>query len=189
MEIKKNMYKFRHYLYVYLLLIIQISLVNNGIFFSLTPNLLLIYVAFISQKLSKKTSYAVALLAGLFYDVLLSSNFGVRALVFFIIAILINKISEYIFSENFRTSILYTTVSVLVYNILIYIIYYFLSYKVNFSDIIYNFFSANTLLSILIFYFMGNCSFRSSFEKSPKDKKLSKILKIRKGKSSERDSN
>ncbi|WP_054252022.1 rod shape-determining protein MreD [Neofamilia massiliensis] len=189
MEIKKNLYRFRHYLYVYLILIIQISLVNNGLFFSLSPNLLLIYVAYISQKYSKKTSYAVALLAGIFYDALLSSNFGVRALVFFVIAILINKISEYVFSENFRTSILYTSASILVYNVMIYVIYYFLSYKVNFSDVIYNFFSANTLLSILIFYIFGNCLFRDPLEKYPKSNKLNKILKFRKGNSSERDSN
>lgn len=189
MEIKNLIYRFRYYLYVYLLLIIQISFVNNGLLFSLSPNLLLIYVAYTSQKFSKKTAYALALIAGIFYDVLLSSNFGVRALVFFVIAILVNKISEYIFSENFRTSVLYTAVSILLYNIFIYIIYYFLSYNVNFSEIIYNFFSANTLVSVVIFYLMGSYSSKESLNKYPRDKKLPKILKFRKGKSSERDSN
>lgn len=189
MEIKKIIYKFRYYLYVYLILVIQVSLINNGLLFSIYPNILLIYVTFASQKLTKKTSYIIALLAGIFYDVLLSPNFGIRALAFFLIAILINKVSEYIFSENFKSSFLYTSISILAYNTLIHIIYYFLSYKVNFSNIIYNYFSLETLLSILIFYLMVSVSHKRGFKEPIIKKNFYNKLKFKKGKSSETDSN
>lgn len=192
MEIKSTLYKIRYYLYIYLLLIIQLSFVNNGLLFSLYPNLLLLYVAFASQKFPKKTAFSIALIAGLFYDVLLSTSFGIRALVFFIIAIVINEISQYIFAENLRTSILYTLVSIFLYNVLLYIIYYFLSYKVYFRDIISNIFSIETLVSILIFYLM-TCYIFVEKEKRPKKNKDKKEifskLKLRKGNLSEKNSN
>lgn len=189
MGIKNIIYKFRYYFYVYLILVIQISLINNGLLFSIYPNILLVYVAFVSQKLTKNASYIIALLSGMFYDVLLSPNFGIRALTFFVIAILINKVSEYIFSENFKSSFLYTSISILVYNTFIHIIYYFLSYKVNFSNILYNYFSLETLLSVLIFYLMVSISRKRSLKELIIKRNRFYKLKLKKGKSSETDSN
>lgn len=187
MEIKKLIYKFRYYLYAYFLLIIQLSFVNNGLFFSLYPNLLLIYVSFVSQKFTNKTAYLIALISGILYDVLLSATFGIRALIFFIIALVISKSSEYIFSQNFRTSVFYTLTAVIIYNILLYIIYYFLSYKVYFKEIIYNILSIETLVSIMIFFLMENYIFTNKKKILPVIKKF--FLNLRKGNLNEKNSN
>lgn len=144
----------KYYFYAYIILIFQISIVNNGLVFGFYPNLMLIYVAYCAQKFNKTIGYSIALVSGFLYDITLSSNFGIRALIFFVVAIVIRELSEFIFEESYRTSIIYTLTSIVVYSFLLYTINYFLAYKVRLVEIFDNIFSVETILSIVLFYIM-----------------------------------
>lgn len=176
-----------------ILLIIQISLINNGVLFNLFPNILLIYVIYISQKYNRSSGMIISLFIGVLYDSLLSPNFGIRTLILFIISIIISVIREYIYDENYKTAIFYVTFGTILYNILLNIIFFFLSYNINIGELVNRIFSIETLLSIIIFilfqtdlfknYKLKNIKYRKSWinwknlqKIFPKDLKLYTFL-------------
>lgn len=138
-------------LIILLLLIIQISFINSGLLFGLYPNILLVYVIYISQKLSRNYGVFVAVITGFLYDSLLSPNFGIRALAFLLVSLLIYSVSEYIFDEDLKIATMYTFVGIVFYHVILTIIYFFLSYGLDLNTLFYNIFSLETLLSILVF--------------------------------------
>lgn len=139
-------------LIILLLIIIQISFINNGVLFNLYPNLLLIVTIFLSQKKGKKHGAILGLILGLLYDVLASPNFGIKGLSFMVVAYIIGIFSEYIFEESIWTAIFYTTLGKFIYELVQSIVYFFLSYSVKFTDIFKNTFNVELIISILIFY-------------------------------------
>lgn len=151
---------FKKLLICFILVIIQVSIINNGLLLNFYPNILLIYTIFISQKLDSPEPMILSIILGIMYDSLLSPNFGIRTLTFFLVSILINNVRGYIFDENYKTAIFYVLIGVFLYNFIINIIYFFLSYNINFQEILSNIFSIETLLSIFIFML-----FQNEFEK------------------------
>lgn len=164
--------KIRLAIQLLVLVILQISFINNGVLFGYYPNILLVYTIYKSQKRGKIYGGLVGLILGLVYDILASPNFGIKGLSFLIVAYTIGILSEYIFEENIWTSIFYVTIGKFIYEVIQSIIYFFLSYNVEFKNILFNVFSMELLLGIIFFLLI-------QFFKSNRDRKLNFISRFK----------
>lgn len=151
---------------LFIIFLIQISIVNNGLLFGFYPNLVLVYIIYITQKSNNLTSIVITLMAGILLDTVLSPNFGIRTLSFFIISIVILYIRDYIFEDNIFIAVLYTLLAVTMYFIISNIIYFFLSYNISISQIFASIFSLETIFSILFFVILQklNMKYKINFE-------------------------
>lgn len=156
--------KVKPILQVILVLIVQISLINNSVFFGFHPNLVLVYILFTAQKEEKNTVLFVSLFLGLLTDAILSANFGIRTLTYFIISSIILYIRDFIFEENIKVAIFYTLVGVIMYPILLNIIYFFLSYGFSIRNIIEYIFSMETIILVFVFILFQKIDLRSNLK-------------------------
>lgn len=133
------------------LILIQVSIINNGLLFRFYPNIVLVFTVYLAQKKGRIIGGIYGLISGLLMDVLLSPNLGIKALAFLIVGYGIGIISEYIFEENNKTAIFYVLVGSFIYNVVNLFIYFFLSYNVTISFIFLNILRVETMLEIFIF--------------------------------------
>lgn len=134
-----------------IIILIQVSIINNGILFGFYPNIVLILTVYIAQKKGRIIGGLCGLISGLLMDVLLSPNLGIKALAFLIVGYSIGIISEYIFEENNKTAIFYVLVGSFIYSVVNLFVYFFLSYSVNIFSIFLNILKVETMLEIFIF--------------------------------------
>lgn len=143
--------KIRLAIQLLILVILQISFINNGVLFDYYPNILLVFTIYVSQKRGKVHGGTVGLILGLVYDVLASPNFGIKGLSFLVVAYSIGILSEYIFEEKIWTAVFYVTFGKFIYELIQNIVYFFLSYNVEFKNIFLNVFNMELLIGILFF--------------------------------------
>lgn len=167
------------FLLVFIAAILQVSFINNGVLIYYFPNLFLLLVIYFAQKENKIKAYILALLLGFTYDALLSSNFGLRALAFFIVSIAIYEVSLFIFEENILFSFLYVIIGQTIYNIVVYVINFFLGKSVNFLDIIGNIFSVESLILVVLFIIAQRFIFPKYFNNSNKTEKDSLVERFK----------
>ncbi len=132
-------------------ILIQVSIINNGVFFGIYPNLILALTVYIAQRQGRIIGGLFGLVSGIFMDVLLSPNLGIKALNYLIIGYVIGILSEYIFEESYRTAILYVVIGSLIYNTINNFIYFFLSYNINIYTTFTNLFKLETIANVFLF--------------------------------------
>lgn len=134
-----------------IVILIQVSFINNGILFSFYPNLVLVFTIYVGQKKGRILGGLFGLITGLLMDVLLSPNLGIKALNLLLVGYNIGIMSEYIFEENYKTGVLYVISGTLMYTLINNIIYFFLSYKVSFTAFFAELFRIESILNLIIF--------------------------------------
>jgi rod shape-determining protein MreD len=116
--------------------IFQTSLYNFLDIFGVIPNISLIFVIIFAMMSDGITGGAIGLLTGILYDTMMFDIFGIYTLLYFIVGAVIGTYSSEMNREN---HILYSglaAVSTVFMNVCLYIILFFLRYKVeNFLSI------------------------------------------------------
>lgn len=154
----KNKTKF--FVKILSLIIIQVSVINNGIVFGYYPDLIMVYTIYSAQKWGRIYGGTVGLTLGFLLDILLSPNIGIKALNYMLIGYIIGIISEFIFEESIWVAMTYTMIGTFIYRITQYVVFFFLSYKVSFNSIFLGLFKTETLLNIiLVLLFMKHIFF------------------------------
>ena len=154
-------------------ILIQVSIINNGVFFRIYPNVILVLTLYVAQKQGRIIGGLFGLISGILIDVLLSPNLGIKALSYLVIGYIVGIISEYIFEESYRTAILYVVIGSILYNIVSNFIYFFLSYNINIYLIFREFFKFETIANIFVFFIVQELQVDNNRKyKFPKLKKV-----------------
>jgi rod shape-determining protein MreD len=122
--------------------IIQTSFFKFFSIFGIAPNLSLILLVIFSLMSDGITGGVLGLITGLMYDTMIYDVFGIYTLVYFFIGALIGTYSDEMLRENYVAYTAVTALSTAVMHFLIFVILFFLRYRVGNSD--------NILISIII---------------------------------------
>lgn len=140
---------------VVLSFIIQTSFFKFFNIFDIVPNLSLILVVIFSLMTDGITGGLLGLITGLMYDTMIYDVFGVYTLIYFFIGALIGTYSDEMLRENYVAYTAVTALSTAAMHFLLYVILFFLRYRVGNADsilikilieIVFN-----TVLSIFVF--------------------------------------
>lgn len=105
-----------------LLLIVFSNTILNDIdlmFFSFRPNLILIYLVFISIYIGAEKASIIGLALGLIIDISVGKYFGYYGLLFIAVGYLYGSLKEKVFKENIFTVILLVIIATIIDNLLI----------------------------------------------------------------------
>ena len=91
-------------------ILVQVSIINNGVLFRIYPNIILVLTSYVAQRQGRIIGGLFGLISGILIDVLLSPNLGIKALSYLIIGYVVGIISEFIFEESYRTAIFYVVI-------------------------------------------------------------------------------
>lgn len=122
--------------------IIQTSLFNFFNILGTTPNLSLIIVVIFSLMTNGITGGILGIITGVMYDAMIYDVFGIYTLIYFFIGSIIGTYSNDILRENYAAYTTITALSTIVSHFLLYIILFFMKYRVGIAG--------NILSSILI---------------------------------------
>lgn len=122
-------------------IIIMISLIVLGFvlqtsflvffdYFNIIPNISLILLVVFAMLSDSLTGGLLGFITGLLYDAMLYDVFGIYTLIYFFIGALIGNYSDEILRENYLASSVITGISTLVMNSLLYLILFFLRFRV-----------------------------------------------------------
>lgn len=145
--------------YLLIIIIFQISFINQGILFNFYPDMILVYLVFIFHRETKNLSIFLAIIAGLIYDTLFSKILGLNIILYLLICFIILKLRNYIFSENIKNAIIFILSSKIIYLFMKEIIYFFKLNIFSLNSIISNLFSIETLFEIIIYYLVSQYYF------------------------------
>lgn len=146
----------KSFMVVILLIVIQISILNNIKIGMQTGNLLLMYVVYVSQKEGKYSGVIIGMILGLIYDTLLSNSLGVRAISFSMIGYFIGIVSDYLYLENSFVLSIYAIISTVIHKLILSLVYFFQSYEISFYSILTSIVNYELILNIgiiLIIYY------------------------------------
>ncbi|NLW42601.1 MAG: rod shape-determining protein MreD [Tissierellia bacterium] len=132
-------------------ILVQVSIINNGVLFRIYPNIILVLTSYVAQRQGRIIGGLFGLISGILIDVLLSPNLGIKALSYLIIGYVVGIISEFIFEESYRTAIFYVVIGSVFYSIINNFIYFFLSYNINVYLILIDLFKLETIVNIFLF--------------------------------------
>jgi rod shape-determining protein MreD len=113
--------------------IFQTSLYKFVSFFGVVPNISLILLVIFSMMTNGVVGGFLGLLTGLFYDMMLQEVFGIYTLVYFVIGALIGSFSEELNRENYMLYGTATLLSTIFMHLSIFIILFFLKYRISSS--------------------------------------------------------
>ncbi len=117
--------------------IIQTSFFNFFNIFGMAPNLSLILVVIFSLMTNGVIGGIIGIITGLMYDTMIYDVFGVYTLVYFIIGSIIGTYSDDMLKENYAVYITVTALSTVVMHFLLYIILFFLKFRVGYAENIF----------------------------------------------------
>ncbi|NLJ58104.1 MAG: rod shape-determining protein MreD [Tissierellia bacterium] len=138
--------------------ILQTSLFGFFGFLSVIPNLSLIILVIFSMASDGLTGGILGFITGLLYDAMIYDVFGIYTLIYFLIGATIGTFSDDMVGENYFAYSLVTGISTAVMHFLLYIILFFLRYRVkmaviNFSAIFLEI-VINTVLVVFVLKFI-----------------------------------
>jgi rod shape-determining protein MreD len=110
--------------------IIQTSLFNFFNILGIVPNLSLICVVIFALMTNGITGGILGIIAGVMYDAMIYDVFGVYTLIYFFIGSIIGTYSDDMLRENYVAYTTVTAISTLVCHFLLYLILFFLKYRV-----------------------------------------------------------
>ena len=142
--------------------IIQTSLFNFFNIVGTAPNLSLILVVIFALMTDGITGGILGIITGIMYDAMMYDVFGVYSLIYFFIGSLIGTYSDDVLRENHVAYTTVTAISTAVMHLLLYLILFFLKYKVGdaggivssiFIEIVFNTVLVNFVLKLIILIF------------------------------------
>lgn len=110
--------------------IIQTSFFNFFSIFGAVPNLTLILVVIFALMTDGVMGGVLGIIAGLMYDTMIYDVFGVYTLIYFFIGSIIGAYSDDMLRENYAAYTTVTALSTVVMHFILYIILFFLRYRV-----------------------------------------------------------
>ncbi len=110
--------------------VIQTSLLSFFNIFGVIPNIPLMLIVIFSMMSDGVTGGILGIMTGVLYDSMIYDVFGIYTVIFFIIGSLIGNYSEYMLRENSASYAVVTATSTAVMHFLMYLILFFLRYKV-----------------------------------------------------------
>lgn len=110
--------------------IIQTSLFNFFNILGIVPNLSLICVVIFALMTNGITGGILGIIAGVMYDAMIYDVFGVYTLIYFFIGSIVGTYSDDMLRENYVAYTTVTAISTLVCHFLLYLILFFLKYRV-----------------------------------------------------------
>lgn len=113
-----------------LVFIFQTSFVGFLNFLNVVPNFSLILLIIFAMLSDGLTGGMLGILTGIVYDIMIYDIFGVYTLIYFFIGALIGNISDDMLRENYLVYSAATGISTIVMHFLLYLILFFLRYRV-----------------------------------------------------------
>lgn len=110
--------------------IIQTSFFSFFNIFGTVPNLSLILVVVFAMMTDSITGGILGIIAGLMYDSMIYDVFGIYTLIYFIIGAVVGTYSDDMLRENYAAYTVVTALATVVCHFLLYVILFFLKYKV-----------------------------------------------------------
>ena len=104
-----------------LIIVVFSNTILNGInlsFFSIRPNLTLIYLTYLSIYIGINRASIIGLILGLIIDITVGKYFGLYSLLFFLLGLVYGSIKDKVFKENILTIIILVALATLVENVL-----------------------------------------------------------------------
>ncbi|HAQ41232.1 MAG TPA: rod shape-determining protein MreD [Clostridiales bacterium] len=133
--------------------IIQTSLFNFFNIFGTLPNLSLILLVIFAMMTDGITGGILGIITGVMYDAMIYDVFGVYTLAYFFIGSVIGTFNDDMLRENYASYITVTAVSTVVMHLLIYLILFFLRYRVeNAGGIISNILVETVFNTVLVIF-------------------------------------
>lgn len=139
-----------------MIIIIIVNLILQGSmvpFFNILvylPNLALVSIVLVSMFKGKYYGAFFGLFIGLFQDILYGNVIGVNALIFFLIGYTLGFVQTSLNNENILILLVFSGVSTVVYNMMYFLIMYFLSNEISFYAMITGIFSIEILYNCII---------------------------------------
>lgn len=142
--------------------VIQTSLFNFINIFGVVPNLSLIVVVIFSLMTNGIVGGILGIITGVMYDAMLYDVFGIYTLIYFLIGSIIGTYSDDMLRENYVAYTTVTTISTVVMHFLLYLILFFLRYRVGnagsmvssiFIEIVFNTVLVIFVLKLIILIF------------------------------------
>lgn len=126
--------------------IIQTSFLNFFAVFNTIPNLSLTVLVIFAMMSNGITGATIGIFTGMMYDAMIYNVFGVYTLIYFIIGAIIGNYSEEMIRENYISYIAVTGISTFVMHLSLYVILFFLKYRVGNAGSIIN----NILIEVIL---------------------------------------
>ena len=144
--------------------VIIVSFILQTSFFSFfnilgtVPDLSLILVVIFALMTDRVTGGILGIITGVLYDTMIYDVFGVYTLIYFVIGSMAGTYSDDMLRENYAVYAISTAVATLLCHFLLYVLLFFLKYRVgNVADILGSIILEvvlNTILSILVLKFI-----------------------------------
>lgn len=130
--------------------IIQTSLLNHFAIFNTTANLSLTVLVVFAMMSNGIAGAFIGLFTGMLYDAMLYDVFGVYTLIYFLIGAVIGNYSEDMIRENYVAYTIVTGISTFVMHFSLYVILFFLRYRVGYAGSIINNIFIETILNMVL---------------------------------------
>ncbi|OLS03325.1 rod shape-determining protein MreD [Tissierella creatinophila] len=136
-------------------LILQGSILPFFSFLVFLPNTALVSVVIISILKGKYYGAFFGLFMGLFQDLLFGEAIGVHALIYFLIGYAVGVLQTSLNNENTFIPIIFSGISTIFYNLMYFLIIYFLSKNISLDSAVKRIFSIeilyNSILAIIVY--------------------------------------
>lgn len=134
--------------------IIQTSFLNFFAIFNTIPNLSLTVLVVFAMMSNGIIGAIIGLFTGIMHDAMIYNVFGVYTLIYFIIGAVIGNYSEDMIRDNYIAYTTVTAISTFVMHFCLYVILFFLKYKVGNSGSIINNIFIETILNMILVVFV-----------------------------------
>lgn len=134
--------------------IFQTSLFNFFDIFGTTPNISLILVVIFAMMSDEITGGLIGIITGILYDAMIYNVFGVYTLIYFFIGTIIGTFSDNMLRENYIAYSAVTAISTVSMHFLLFLILFFLRYRVEFAGNILGSIFFETVFNTIIVVFL-----------------------------------
>lgn len=134
--------------------IFQTSLFNFFDIFGTTPNISLILVVIFAMMSDGITGGLIGIITGILYDAMMYDVFGIYTLIYFFIGSIIGTYSDNMLRENYIAYSTVTAISTVSMHFLLYLILFFLRYRVAYAGNIIGSIFVETILNTIIVVFL-----------------------------------
>jgi len=134
--------------------IFQTSLFNFFDIFGTTPNISLILVVIFAMMSDGITGGLIGIITGILYDAMMYDVFGIYTLIYFFIGSIIGTYSDNMLRENYIAYSTVTAISTVSMHFILYLILFFLRYRVAYAGNIIGSIFVETILNTIIVVFL-----------------------------------
>lgn len=133
--------------------IFQTSFIGFFNYFNIIPNFSLILLVIFSMLSDGVTGGILGLLTGILFDAMIYDVFGVYTLIYFFIGAIIGNFNDDVLRENYFVYSIITGISTVVMHFLLYLILFFLRYRVQLAlNILPSIFFEAVINSVLVVF-------------------------------------